>query len=91
MSHSVSFVGDGARITLEVFDYENPCAQNPDDASWLKAELTCAIGSFSGAWKTAFTTHDLAALHDRIEPALKSLCGRRVGPICSSGIAGSIL
>jgi hypothetical protein len=76
MSYSVSFTGDGARITLEVFDYENPLAQNADDASWLKADLTCEVGSFSGAWKTAFTTHDLAALHDRIEPALKSVSGR---------------
>ena len=29
--------GDRAKITLEVFDYENPLAQNPDDASWLTA------------------------------------------------------
>jgi hypothetical protein len=76
MSHSVSFAGEGAKITLEVFDYENPRAQNPDDANWLKAELTCRIGPFSGAWKTAFTTYDLTALHDRIEPVLKALSGR---------------
>jgi hypothetical protein len=34
MSHRVSFAGDGAKITLEVLDYENTLAQNPDDDGW---------------------------------------------------------
>jgi hypothetical protein len=76
MNNKVSIKGDGGKIVVEVFDYENPLAQNPDDASWLKATLTCAIGSFSGAWETAFTTYDLMALHDRMEQVLRSAFGR---------------
>lgn len=76
MNYSVSFAGEGAKIVMEVFDYENPLAQHPDDASWLKTALTFEVGSFSGAFKTAFTTHDLVALHDRTEQVLKSLSGR---------------
>ncbi len=76
MSYKVSVEGEGATIGIEVFDYENPLAQHPDDASWLKAELTVQVGPFSGSFKTSVTTHDLAALCARTEQALQMLSGR---------------
>src|SRR5579884_2627845 len=76
MGHKATFLGDGAKITIEVFDYENPLAQDPDDASWLKSELAVHAGPFSGAFKTALTTHDLAALYQRIYEGLQSLSER---------------
>ena len=75
MSHTVSVSGEGGAIGIEVFDYENPLAQHPDDANWLKAELTVQAGPFSGSFKTSVTTYDLAVLCERTERALQSLSG----------------
>ncbi len=76
MSYKASVRGVGGKIEIEVFDYENPLAQNPDDASWLKAQITVQAGPFSGAFKTSLTTYDVVALGERIADALRSLSGQ---------------
>jgi|SRR5579875_3123064 len=76
MSYKASVRGTGALIEIEIFDYENPLARNPDDASWLKAEVTAQIGPFSGAFRTSVTTYDIAALGERTAEALRSLSGQ---------------
>ena len=76
MSYRALVRGAGAMIQIEVFDYENPLAKNPDDASWLKAEITAQVGPFSGAFKTSVTTYDIAALLERMAEASRSLSGQ---------------
>lgn len=75
MSCEIRLSGEQGSLTLEINGYERPEAEDPDDANWLMCKLTIKAGSFSGAFKSAFTTYDLVALHERLKIALKTLSG----------------
>ncbi len=73
MSYSASVrMGE---IEIEVFDYENPAAQNIDDASWLNSQITVKAALFLGAFRTSLTTWDVKALLEQMIGALKNLSG----------------
>ena len=75
MSDAVSIVGQGGKIVIEVFGYENPSASNVDDANWLSSRLSVEVGPFVGSFKAALTTYDLLVLCERLGAALHSLSG----------------
>jgi hypothetical protein len=75
MEERITFTGDQGNFVIEVSAYENPSATHEDDANWLASRLTVSAEPFSGSFKAAFTTHDLASLHEQLKKALVSLSG----------------
>jgi hypothetical protein len=76
MSDAVSIVGQGGKIVIEVFGYENPSASNVDDANWLSSRFSVEVGPFAGSFKAALTTYDLLVLCERMETVLRTLSGQ---------------
>lgn len=75
MPDKITFLGDGGKVTIEVFDYERSESSNDDDANWLSSRISVETPPFSGQFSAALTTHETATLHDRLEAALRSLSG----------------
>jgi len=76
MSDTVSIVGQGGKIVIEVFGYENPSALNVDDANWLSSRISVDVEPFVGSFKAALTTYDLSVLYERLETVLHDLSGQ---------------
>jgi len=73
MQFTLAAGGDG--ITVELLAYENRVPENENDANWLDSVVKIRAGPFSGAFKAALTTYDLASLHQQLQKALASLSG----------------
>ena len=75
MTEQIKFACEQGALTIEVCGYERPGAEDQDDANWLRCEVSIKAGPFSGAFKSAFTTHDLIALAERLRGTLAALSG----------------
>ena len=75
MPEAIKFGGEQGSLTIDVYGYERPGAEDLDDANWLKCALTIKVGPFNGAFRSAFTTYDLAVLAENLKKALASLSG----------------
>src|SRR6516162_7258755 len=73
MDEAISIGGDGAKINFCVLGYENPSAQNTEDANWLEASLQITAGPFIGSINFSLTTHELISLYSQINNAVQSL------------------
>ena len=76
LSTSVVVQGDrGATIRIEVRGYENPRADNQDDANWLRCWLTVAVDGFSCELDASFTTHDFVEFQHELEQVISTMAG----------------
>ncbi|MCL5773494.1 MAG: hypothetical protein M1536_03860 [Firmicutes bacterium] len=75
MSYPFEIAGHGARLSIEVFNYENSSAQNISDANWLKCRVVLNIYPFSGNFDASFTTQDFVRFLDDLRKILSELSG----------------
>lgn len=75
MDTQIKIAGEQGSLTIEVHGYERPSAKDPDDANWLRCDLTIKAGPFTGAFKCALTTYDLFAFAERLKSSLAVLSG----------------
>jgi hypothetical protein len=81
MSNTVTFAGNGGKLVIEVFGYEQqPAAPDPGggtwDANWLDANLFAEAGPFRGTFRLSLTTAELIGLCKDLEKSTDSLSGR---------------
>jgi hypothetical protein len=75
VAEQIKFAGEQGALTIEVYGYERPAAEDQDDANWLRCDVSINAGPFRGTFKSAFTTYDLIALAERLKGALAALSG----------------
>jgi hypothetical protein len=76
MSAKFTFFAENDKVEVRLLDFENRSAENEGDVIWLDSTVTVKAGAFLGSFKAAFTTHDLANLHEQLKSALESQSGR---------------
>lgn len=72
----VTLLGASGKIVISVAGYERAAPLDPDDASWLSAEVEVQAGPFTGSYNAALTVQDLAAFAAELAPSLAKLAGR---------------
>jgi hypothetical protein len=75
MGAQFTLAAGGDRITVDLSAYENRVPNNEDDANWVDSIVQVRVGTFSGAFRAALTTYELADLHEQLQKALASLSG----------------
>ena len=75
---TIRIKGTRAETSLTVLGYENTTAENTSDANWLKVEVDLRVGSFSGLYSAAVTTHDFFHFKEELNRVLDDLKGKAV-------------
>lgn len=77
MSLEIKVGGHAACVTVEVFGYENPSAEDISDANWIRCQVKVKIGEreFSADFPASLTTHDFAQFREELDTVLGSLDG----------------
>ena len=76
MLECIEISGHDGKILIQVTSYERGQATNQDDANWLRSEVTVTVGPFSGMFRCALTTFDLARFADELKISLTVLSGK---------------
>jgi len=87
MSERLQVMGHDAGLMVEVLDYENRAAQNPDDANWLKCRIKVNAPPFVGEFQASFTTHDFVHLANALSAALRDCNGSAEFQTYEEGLA----
>lgn len=77
MSLEIRIGGHGACVTMEVFGYENPFAENISDSNWVSCQVKLKIREreFSVDFPASFTTHDFAQFYGELSIVVERLEG----------------
>jgi hypothetical protein len=75
MPEQISICVDAGRLTIQVLGYENPAAENEDDANWLSCRLVLTVGPFHADLAVSFTTCDFPDFLRELKSAYTQLSG----------------
>jgi hypothetical protein len=75
MPEQISICGDSGRLMIQVLGYENPAADNKEDANWLSCRLVLTVGPFRTDLAVSFTTYDFPQFLRELKAAHAQLRG----------------
>jgi hypothetical protein len=86
MPKTVEIGGNGGHVGIEVYNYERSGAADEDDANWLKAKCSVAVGEFSCVVGLSLVTHDFVQFLTQLEEAVRQLKGTAVFATLEEGL-----
>ena len=75
MSCIITLDGNGAKIKIDIFGYENPYAEDLSDANWLSCYVKLDIEKFTANFSASFTTSDFVSFYNDLNRIMLDFIG----------------